>query len=193
MAIPKNVATIAVLITLTASGCTQPDPNAKPTYTCTPSDGGTPRPCYKAEYELQTKEDALYAEAEAVYRKYIAEDERIYRAGGVTAATPTLTATLTGPALTQALDTYRDVAATSTRAVGGAFKIRYLHRAPQSIRAGSVAAVEACIDSTSVVFRSTTSNGPGGIGLERSQFSLTPNGLRISDFDHFEGTVTSCE
>jgi len=193
MAIPKNSATLAVIIALLGSGCTQPDPNAAPSYTCTPSDGGTAAPCYKAEHDLQVKEDALYAEAEAVYRKYLTEDERIYRAGGVTDPTPAMMATLTGNGLSQAISTYRELATTAARAIGGEFKVGYLRRAPKAVKAGSVATWEACIDTRSVVFHDKNSDEHGSVGLERAYFSPTPDGLRISDFEHFEGEVTSCE
>jgi hypothetical protein len=193
MAIPKSVAALAVITALLASGCTQPDPNAAPTYTCTPADGGTPAPCYKAEYDQQVKEDALYAEAEAVYRKYLAEHVRIYRAGGATTASPVMIETLTGEALEQALETSRRIAANHTKAVGGEFKIGYLRRVPGETIGDSVVTWESCEDATSVTFKDDNPARHGGFSLERAYFSPTEDGLKISSFTHSLSEVDSCE
>ena len=146
MAIPRNVATIAVIIALTASGCTQPDPNAKPTYACTPSDGGTARPCYKAEYDLQAKEDALYTEAEAVFRKFVAEDERIYREGGASGVTPLILQTTTGDFLKVRAATYKALKDTHTSLVDGGFRIAWIKRAPELAAPGAVVTLKNCLD-----------------------------------------------
>lgn len=191
MAIPRSAAATAAIIAITLTGCAQPDPNAKPTYTCTPSTG-TPQPCYKAEYDQQVKEDALYAEAEAVYRKYLAEHERIYRAGGATTASPVMLETLTGEALQQALETSRRIAASHTKAVGGEFKIGYLRRVPGEKIGDSVATWESCEDATSVTFKDDKPARQGGFSLERAYFSPTEDGLKISSFTHSLGEVDSC-
>ncbi len=171
MAIPKNVATIAVLITLTASGCTQPDPNAKPTYTCTPSDGGTPHPCYKAEHELQANEDKLYAEAEAVYREYLAEEERINRTGGVDQPTPVLLATTTSPYLESAVESFAEIKAAHATAVGGKFQLVWVKRAPRDVRDGSVATLQMCLDASSVMMGSAGKRAlPGGVSQRTAYF-----------------------
>ncbi|MEE9964551.1 MAG: hypothetical protein K4304_05585 [Propionicimonas sp.] len=192
MAIPKGAVVIAALIALAASGCTQPDPNAKPTYACTPSQSGTPQPCYKAEHDLQAKEDALYAEAEAVYRKYLAEDERIYRAGGVSAATPIMLETLTGGGLQQALETYRELISSSTKVVDGHFELKQLRRAPREQLGNSVATLESCIDGTSIVYREGKTSYAGNLSLERAYFSTTDEGLKISSFKSYSGKVATC-
>ena len=192
MAIPKRAAAIAVLIALAASGCTQPDPNAKPTYACTPSEGGTPHPCYKAEHDLQAKEDALYAEAEAVYRKYRTEHERIYRVGGAKQATPTMLETLTGDALQERTAHYRGLLESSVRATGGTFLLGYLRRAPKEKAEGSIATLESCIDARSVRITEGKTSHPGKIGLERAFFTQSDSGLKISYLMRFDGEVASC-
>ncbi|HAM44982.1 MAG TPA: hypothetical protein DCM67_08200 [Propionibacteriaceae bacterium] len=192
MAIAKSAALFAAITAIALSGCTQPDPNAAPTYTCTPTTG-TPQPCYKAEHDLHAKEDALYAEAEAVYRKYIAEHVRIYRAGGATTASPVILETLTGEALQEVLKSDREIAANHTRAVGGEFKIGYLRRVPREVVGDSVATWESCVDATSVTFKDDKPPRPGSIGLERAYFSQTEEGLKISSFAHSLGVVESCE
>jgi len=193
MAIPRRAAAIAVLIALAGSGCAQPDPNAQPTYTCTPSDGSTPEPCYKAEYDQRVKEDALYAEAEAVYRKYIAEDERIFRLGGVSEATPAMLKTLTGDGLKQASANYQELIANSTTVVGGEFRVGYIRRVARETYGDSIATLESCIDATSATFKQPGMTEPGNVSRERAFFSTTREGLKISHFKTFAGEVAECE
>lgn len=64
------------------AGCTtvtQPTatPTNSPTYLCTPEAGGTPLPCGPIEAEQAEKRDALYAEAETVYRRFWTESQRL--------------------------------------------------------------------------------------------------------------------
>ena len=148
MAIPKGVAALAVIIALLASGCTQPDPNAAPTYTCTPSDGSTPAPCYKAEYDQQVKEDALYAEAEAVFRRFLIEDDRIYRSGGISEPTAALSDVATGEFLADAMITYRALRQTHSRMVGGKVTIVWIRRAPESATPNTLVTMENCLDAS---------------------------------------------
>ena len=192
MAIPKSAVVIVALIALAGSGCTQPDPNAKPTYACTPSQGGTPQPCYKAEHDLQASEDALYAEAEAVYRRFLTEEERIYRAGGATTASPVMLETLTGEALKERAGYYLSLHENETRVVGGKFILGYLRRAPQAKVNDSVATWESCTDTRSVVVHVGRATQRGRVVRERAFFSETENGIRIIHLSHFNGEVNSC-
>ena len=181
MAIPRNVVAIAVLITLTASGCTQPDPNAKPTYACTPSDGGTARPCYKAEYDLQAKEDALYAEAEAVFRTFVAEDERIFRIGGAVKATPVIQETTTGDFQKAKLTAYQTLRSTRTRLTIGTFKVAWVERTPALRASGSEAAIQYCLDaSTARLATRGEGSWPVGYISDVLQLVREAGGLKIS-------------
>jgi hypothetical protein len=181
MAIPRNVVAIAAFIALAASGCTQPDPNAKPTYTCTPTDGGTPHPCYKAEYDLQVREDSLYAEAEAVYRKYIAEEERINRIGGITTPSPVILETTTGTFQENVMDNYRELKAGGATAEGGSFKVAWFKRQPTRQLDGSIAALMVCVDASSVQMgaRGKTAQ-PGRINETIGYFVREGGGLKLA-------------
>jgi hypothetical protein len=148
MAIPKRAAVIAALIALAGSGCTQPDPNAKPTYACTPTDGGTPQPCYKAEHDLQVKEDKLYAEAEAVFRRFLAEEERIYRSGGISEPTTALRDVATGEFLDGKMITYRALKQTHSRMVGGKITIVWIRPAPKSATPNTLVTMENCLNAS---------------------------------------------
>jgi len=146
MAIPRRIAAIAILIALAGTGCAQPDPNAAPTYTCTPADGGTAQPCYKAEHDLQVKEDALYTEAEAVFRRFLTEDERIYRSGGINEPTAALRDVATGEFLADAMITYRSLKQAHSRMVGGQITIAWIRRAPESATPNTLVTMENCLD-----------------------------------------------
>ena len=170
MAISKGAVVIAALIALAGSGCTQPDPNAKPTYACTPSEGGSPHPCYKAEHDLQVKEDKLYAEAEAVLRKFVAEEERINRIGGASEPTPIVRETLTGDYLNRASEGFRALKQAQATAEGGAFEIAWIERAPREARQGTIATLKMCLDTSSVKMGSAGNKARPGRITERTVF-----------------------
>ena len=48
-----------------------PSPVATPTYMCTPEAGGDQAPCTQIAYEKMKARDALYTEAETVYRDFL--------------------------------------------------------------------------------------------------------------------------
>ena len=54
-----------------------------PSYRCTPEAGGAEFDCTQHQYDEMVAKDKLYAEAEAVYRKFFVEDVRIFRKGGI--------------------------------------------------------------------------------------------------------------
>jgi hypothetical protein len=178
VAIPKSVLVVVVLVLFLVPGCAAP----APTYSCTPEVGGEPYTCVKEQYDLMQERNKLYAEAEAVYRKFLAEDERIYRAGGVNEATPVMRETLTGQALESALSDYRTLVSGRSTAVGGQFRVGYLHRVPDAVQGDSVVTWESCIDTTTVTFKDSAHSSTGEFGLERAYFSKTDTGLKISQF-----------
>lgn len=192
MAFPKRAAILTAVIAATLTSCAAPNPNAAPTFTCTPTTG-TPTPCYKAEYDLQTKQNRLYTDAETIYRKYLAEDDRIYRAGGATTPTPVMLETLTGKALEENTQRYQDLRRSSTKATGGTLVIGYIRRAPEDATQDAIVALQSCIDTRTQTIHEGKKSYPGKIGLERAYFSQTSNGLKISHFTHFEGEASSCK
>ncbi len=114
------------------SGCTPADPNLQPTYSCTPDDGSSPYACPKVQYDAKAKEAALYAEAEAVYRKYLAEDERIYRLGGVTDVTLLLPRP-PRPVPNGRHGHLRDLKILGVRLVAGSLNVVWVRRTPGSV------------------------------------------------------------
>jgi hypothetical protein len=144
-----TLAVLAVGLSLLA-GCAPANPNLQPTYSCTPDDGSSPYACPKVQYDAKAKEAALYTEAEQVYRKFLAEHERIYRLGGVTEPTPVILVTTTGSFQADVMAGYRNLIATHATATGGEFKIAWIKRQPKDTMDGSIVALMACTDTSTV-------------------------------------------
>ena len=75
-----------VAATVILVGCTPTSPPTTPaptpTFMCTPEAGGAEAPCSQQDYDKMKAKDEQYAEAEKVYREYLAEYVRVMRAGG---------------------------------------------------------------------------------------------------------------
>ena len=92
--------------------------------------------------------DTLYAEAEAVFRKFFAENIRISRAGGLREATPVLLETATGFFLEDVLNQYRKQADEGSRAQGSDPVIKAISRLPGHSKSGSLIALSTCVDAS---------------------------------------------
>ena len=55
------------------SSPSSPVASPTPTFLCTPEAGGDASPCSEAQYDEMKAKDALYEEAEAVFREMLAE------------------------------------------------------------------------------------------------------------------------
>lgn len=149
---------LAALALATVAGCQPPaavpTPAPTPTFTCTPEAGGDAYECSQAQYDEMVAKNELYAEAEAVYRKFLAEDIRIMRAGGVMEPTPALLETTTGAFLEDVMSEYRAMRASGLRAVDGQALLVSLDRRPGATKGGSVVAMVACLDARSLRIQS---------------------------------------
>lgn len=67
-------ALMSVLCACTGAPALQPTPS--PTYVCVPEKGGEAVPCGPIEFEQAQKRDARYNEAEAVFRRFWAEQNK---------------------------------------------------------------------------------------------------------------------
>lgn len=157
------VATAAALTAVLLAGCqptvppTTPTPTTTPTtlspvptptYLCTPEAGGEATPCSQIDYEQMKAKDALYTEAEAVYRKLFAESIRLNRAGGVSAPTEVMLSTTTGDYLDDLLASFRGQLERGSRARGDDPTIVWIQRLAGQSKAGSEVALAICVDST---------------------------------------------
>ena len=148
----SRIAASAVACLLLA-GCSPapaptPSPTPTPTFSCTPEAGGVAYECSQFDHEQMVAKDKLYAEAEAVYRKFFAEDERIYRAGGVDEPTPVLLETTTGRFLEDSMRIYRALRKTGTHSEGDAATLAWLRRSPGESEGGSLVAMQSCTDAS---------------------------------------------
>jgi hypothetical protein len=181
VAILKPAFVCLAMSTVMLTGCTQTGTAGEPTYACTPSDGGTAYPCYQVQYDEKVKEDKLYAEAETVYRTYLTEHERIHRVGGITEATPALLATTTGDYFASAVKSYQQLKEMRATATGGHFDIAWIRRAPGQNIGGSIVAITACIDTSSVMMGSVGSKPePGLISQQTASLARVDGVLKIS-------------
>jgi len=147
---------LAALALAAVAGCQPPavvpTPAPTPTFTCTPEAGGDAYECSQAQYDEMLAKNELYAEAEAVYRKFLAEDIRIMRAGGVMEPTPVLLETTTGAFLEDVMSDYRLAKKMGTRVAEGDRKLEWIRRLAGVSKGGSIVAIAACVDSTSSRF-----------------------------------------
>ena len=184
MAALRISASLSTLALITVVGCapaqpTTPPPTPSPT--CTPETGGTPYPCTPYNHDQMVTKDKLYTEAETVYRAFLAENERIYRLGGVTEPTAVLLKTTTGQYLKDQLAMYRRLRATRATASGGTFDIKWFQRVPGESIGGSAVALRVCRDSHTVTMGAAGMKPhPGLINRETGYFVTTPDGLKIT-------------
>ncbi len=163
-------AAVATAILGLLLGCT-PTPTVTtaaptPTFACTPEAGGTPRPCSQAEYDAMVKKDALYAEAEQLYRRLFAEEMRLAKAGGARDATPELEAILAETLLDQTVTIHRENYE-EHYSFKGPQTLDWIRRAPGIETRGSLVAVTACRDATRFkIYRGTKYVGTGAAATE---------------------------
>jgi hypothetical protein len=95
-----------------AAGCTQ-----EPVQTGSPS--ATPAATTPTESQIERQMRLDYEAAEEAYRTNMAEQDRLYKAGGALKATPVLKATATGSYLRISLESLRDVHDAGWKATAG--------------------------------------------------------------------------
>jgi hypothetical protein len=169
-----------------------PTPAPAPSYRCTPEAGGDEFDCTQHQYDDMVAKDKLYAEAEAVYRRYLAEDARILRAGGVARATPVLLETTSGEFLTNVLKNYKALADQSVVARGNDPKLVYFKRAPGRSKTGSEVSANICVDGSSLEFsEARRSLGRGKAARDDTYFAHVDGVLKIIGADGSQ--VKSCD
>ena len=190
----RRLGSIAVVGACLLAGCLAPAPTPAPvpTYQCTPEAGGAEFECTQHQYDEMVAKDALYAEAEAVYRKFLAEDLRIMREGGTVEPTDVLLATAAGAFLEDVMSEYREMRRLGLKASGEDPVVEELIRKPGIGKGGSSVVMESCINSTGMTFtvgESVHRRGP--IARDTVHFAGQPSFLRIIGADGHE--VDQCE
>lgn len=131
-----------------ASSVEPGSPNATPT--CSPM-GGTPYGCTPDEFTKVEEQNRLTEEAIALYRRWIKESTRLYRAGGTNKATAEMKAIMAGDALKSGLGIFQDMEKAGIRATSGQVKIVHVGPNSSPAKEGSVA-IQSCIDGRSLKF-----------------------------------------
>ncbi len=148
------------LVSLALVGCGPAQPTASgpvmvptPTFMCTPEAGGPTSPCTEREYREMQERDAQYAQAEDVYRKYLAEYVRLMRAGGAKDLSPVLKELLGDATLAKnTLAQLRELKSEGLRVVGADPNISSVVRNPSQTMEGSTVTLEFCVDARSLTF-----------------------------------------
>lgn len=178
---------VAALAAALLAGCVQPaepTPSASPTptYLCTPEAGGDEAPCSEADYQKMKEKDALYAEAEQVYRKYQAEFLKVIRRGGGSRLSKGLKSVIGHPDVEAVvLSELRAFKDQGLRIKGPGARIVDAIRKPSRTKNGSSVAMEFCVDSRRTkVFESGKTRGtPGILASEMAYFATVEDAMRI--------------
>jgi hypothetical protein len=181
LAVVAAAATLFLLV-----GC-QPAPTSPPsrvpvatgpTPACTPSPGAAATPCSADEFAAQQKQDALYVEAERVYRAFLTEDEAIARTGSL--ATPQFYALAAGPFAEGYAATYESYHNQGAKMVGGSYAVSFVRPAPNHSYPGTTVALESCVDATSVrTYVGTRNLGNGRIVHSFTYFKVSDGRLKL--------------
>lgn len=176
------------------AGCAPASPSTPapaPSFRCTPEAGGAEFDCTGLQHDEMVAKDELYTEAEAVYRKYLAEDTRIMKAGGITEPSAVLLETTSGEFLDDVMENYRAVAERGISARGGTPQLVLFRREPGRSKTGSVASATTCVDGRALeYFEGGESLGRGKIALDENYFGRVDGQLRLIGADGEQ--VTSC-
>ncbi len=189
----RLVFTAAALCLLAACTPTSPTPTPSPvpSYRCTPEAGGDEFDCTQAQHDEMIAKDRLYAEAEAVYRRYLAEDMRIARDGGVREPTEALLDATSGAFLENAIAEYRSNLKEKITIEGGEREVKSLTRLVGLSKAGSIVAIRSCVDATSIrVLKNGKYVGRGLVTQDDLYFGLIDSHLKIIGADGRE--LESC-
>jgi len=183
-------ATAAAALTplLVLAGCTPATP-ATPSPTvvgtgptaaapqCTPEAGGTATPCTEQQYAEQKKLDALYTEAENVYRRFVAEDVKLLRSGGL-AEGPVLDL-IAGPMI-ERYSSSRTEQHSLGITMTGEVKVVFVRRLVGQTHEGSELAVNSCLDGSGLVGTANGNDlGQGDIVVYTTYFKHVGGDLKI--------------
>jgi hypothetical protein len=183
---------VVVLLGVALAGCSPAPvaaPTPSPTYGCVPEAGGDPVPCGPIEFEQAQQRDALYSEAEAVYRRYWAEWIRLEQLPDPT-LTPELEAVTAGDFQQRVV---RLLAGAQGRPrLSGDPELAWIRRLPGLSRAGSVVALSSCTDASHVRFVNPDGEPTPGLTNEHRLYLSRDEGgsLRITDSEF--RAVASC-
>lgn len=177
---------VAALAAALLAGCVQPaepTPSASPTptYLCTPEAGGDEAPCSEADYQKMKEKDALYAEAEQVYRKYLDEFLAVGKKGGAKTMPSAMRQLIANDDLANSIQRELQIIQESNlRVAGSSIKIAESKRLPGRSRNGSVVGIDFCTDaSANRLIRDGKTVGRGKVTRDMTFFGLSGEQLKM--------------
>lgn len=194
----RPVAFLAALVaaSLLTVGCTSTPgttttPMPQPTFTCTPEAGGDGYPCSEADFQAMQAKDALYAEAEAVYRRYFEEVSRLERDYRDLEVTDTIRQTASGPYLASFELDIADLQRDRITAEGDGPWLVYVRRSVGQVRAGAEIALEVCVDGSGLTLFSG-GRKLGSAPISKSTVFFMEIDERLFIWDSLYSEVESC-
>lgn len=194
----RPVALLAALVAASSLtvGCTSTPaatstPTPRPTFTCTPEAGGDGYPCTEADFQAMQAKDALYAEAEAVYRIHFAEVARIERDYRDLEITDTIRQTASGPYLASLELDIADLQRERITAQGDGPWLVYVRRSVGQVRAGAEIALEVCVDGSGLTIFSG-GNKVGSAPISKSTVFFMEVDERLFIWDSLYSEVDAC-
>ena len=181
----RRVGVGGVLVAVLVSGCVpqapvKPSPSA-PTFMCTPEAGGVKAPCSEQQFQQMEAKDALYAEAEQVYRTYTAELMSLVRKGGSKSIPSSLQRLISGKELSDSVaQRLREVKEERLVFKGPDVRIVWAKRLPTRQKGGSVVAMKFCGDSSGLqVYKNGKKYGQGVTSEETAFFNGQPGAITM--------------
>ncbi len=155
------VTAMAAVLLAACAPATAPTPSPTPTsYQCTPETGGEPYACTAEQHADMVALDALYAEAETVYRRHMTEVFRLSSHWELAQVTPEIEATAAGPYLEQRSELIAKHRGARIERISGEPAIGWVKRYPGKSIGGSIIALWTCTDGSAE--NSRTLDAPGG-------------------------------
>ena len=184
---PVRVAVAVVVVGVGVGGCQPPAPTPVPvaSYRCTPEAGGAEFDCSQRQFDEMVAKDELYAEAEAVYRKFFAENTRILRRGGISTPSPILLETTSGAFLDDAMDNYKFLIDGGLRATGKDPDLVRFVRKPGVAKAGSEVVATICVDGSDLMFEGRRGEraGAGKLTQDDTYFARVDGSMKVIGAD----------
>ena len=152
---------LACSVLVACAGLSPASPTLSPAYRCVPEAGGDPVPCGPIEFEQAQARDALYAEAEAVYRRFWTRVGAALRFRIACSVSLEIEATTAGSFLKYVEAEF--AAPSYARRVAGNARLVRLARYVGGSHSGFTVSLNACWDSSGVTF-SPRGGGPETTG-----------------------------
>ena len=176
------VTAMAAVLLAACAPATAPTPSPTPTsYQCTPETGGEPYACTAEQHADMVALDALYAEAETVYRRHMTEVFRLSSHWELAEVTPEIEATAGGPYLELITQRIAENKADRIERISGEPEIAWVKRLPDKSMGGSIVALWSCMDASQRI--ATTLDAPDGepgiIAQARVYFRRVDGALKL--------------